>query len=462
MLKKPSFKPLKSLSTGSCYFWSLFFITAFSIQTQANNLAWFVPSHSDLPFSQPVTELSDEQLDQFILGRSFFSIPWVEAPSATTARDGLGPLFNANTCASCHEQHNSARVFNSDGSVHRSLVFKLAKPSKHQTSKLSPPQGDTRYGSQININGTANVPFEAKVQIKQHKQTIKLADQTPITLTHYEPVLNELNYGPLDEDTRISLRQASAIVGVGLIEQIKDDAILALQKEQAARKDGIAGKANWVINPLTKQKTLGRFGHKASQSSVMMQVADAAAHDMGLTNAFFPNELCSQKQTACLKAPKGRPSPQGILDLPTSRLAAMSFYVSKHKAPAHPALNKQQTKGRAVFTQLGCQRCHHASFKLDHGITISPYSDFLLHDLGEALADNRPEFMASSRQWRTAPLWGLGHRVRTQRFFLHDGRASTLTQAILWHSGEAQGAQQQFKQLSTTNRNHLLQFLEAL
>lgn len=451
----------KSSKYWSFFAFSLCFFVVPNLQAKASSV--FSIATSNAPFAQRMDGLSDEEVDQFMLGRSFFVIPWVEAPSATTARDGLGPIFNANTCNSCHQQQNSATPFNSNGSVHRSLVFKLSKialdKQKKAINRLIP---DSTYGTQIGINGTRSVPFEAKTSIIKHTKKVVLKDKTQVNLTYYKPVLSSLNYGPLDKETKISIRQAPAIVGAGFIEQIPKDSILALAKAQKARNDHIQGKPNWVINPLSQQKSLGRFGYKASQDSIMMQTADAAAHDMGLTNAFFPQELCTKQQKACNNAPKGRPSPLGKLDLPMPRLAAMSFYLAKQKAPIPTQLNAEQQKGQALFSQLGCDNCHHSSFKLDKSLVIHPYSDFLLHDMGEDLADKRTEFLAGPKQWKTAPLWGLGHRVRTQRVFLHDGRAKNLQEAILWHGGEAQNAQQKFTQLSKKQRHQLIQFLEAL
>lgn len=434
-----------------------------SVDVSANSSGLFSKANKKNLFNQPVDGLTDEEVDLFMLGRSFFAIPWVEAPSATTARDGLGPIFNANTCNSCHQKQNSATPFNADGSVHRSLVFKLSKPALHHlkayADMLVP---DSTYGAQIGINGTRSVPFEAKTQVKKTHKTVVLADKTKVTLTHYQPVLTSLNYGALDKQTKVSLRQAPAIVGAGLIERIPQSSILALAEAQKKRSDGISGRASWVVNPLTKKRTLGRFGYKASQDSIIMQAADAAANDMGLTNSFFPDELCTKKQTACSKAPKGRPSPQGKLDLPPTRLAAISFFLAKQKAPKPVTLNQPQQQGKKWFAQSGCNVCHQPSFKLDKNTKIYPYSDFLLHDLGAELADGRIEFSASEKEWKTTPLWGIGHRVRTGRHFLHDGRAKTLKEAILWHGGEAQAAKQHFSELNRTQRQQLIQFLETL
>ncbi len=454
---------IKSSSLWSFLGLALCILLSFSFKAHASNSGLFSKATAKNLFNQRVAGLNDEEIDLFMLGRSFFAIPWVEAPSATTARDGLGPIFNANTCNSCHQKQNSATPFNADGSVHRSLVFKLSKPTLHHIKSYADMLvPDSTYGAQIGINGTKKVPFEAKTDIKKQHKVVRLADNTKVVLTSYQPVLSSLNYGALDKETKVSLRQAPAIIGVGLIERIPKAQILALAKAQQANKDGISGRVNWVVNPVTKKKTLGRFGYKASQDSIMMQTADAAANDMGLTNAFFPHELCSKKQTACMQAPKGRASPQGKLDLPPTRLAAISFFLAKQKAPKPVALNKAQLQGQKLFAQAGCNVCHQPSFKLDDKTTIHPYSDFLLHDLGAELADGRSEFMANEKEWKTTPLWGIGHRVRTERYFLHDGRAKSVQEAILWHGGEAQAAKQNFTQLKQTQRQQLIQFLETL
>ncbi|AWX15769.1 thiol oxidoreductase [Mergibacter septicus] len=419
-------------------------------------------SRQYLPSHNAISNLTDEEVDQFTLGRSFFTVPWVAAPSATTARDGLGPLFNANACVACHSETRHKTPFKANENVHRTLVFKLSQPQKHH---LRPAHlvtmPDPVYGLQIAINATGTVPFEAKTNVKWEFHTEMLADGTKIELRRPIGYLTELNYGDLDPDTKISLRLAPVLVGLGLLAQVPDQQIIALAEQQAKTAGSVKGKVQWVFNPYTQQKELGRFGYKAAHSTIRMQTADAAHNDMGLTNPFYPEENCSESQIACKNAVRSRHSPQGRIDLPLLRLNAIAFYLEKLKAPAN-LTSQYSSLGEKIFDQIGCAQCHQPYLTTQNNIRFQPYTDMLLHDMGEGLEDNRPEFEASSRMWKTTPLWGIGAKLRAGIPFLHDGRARNLTEAILWHDGESKTAKQKFKQLDQTERQNLLKFLESL
>lgn len=419
-------------------------------------------SRDKLPSHSAITGLTDDQIDQFMLGRSFFSIPWVEAPSATTARDGLGPLFNANACVACHSENRHKGRLKQGEIISRTLVFKLSQPSKHHLRPdtwVTTP--DPVYGSQIAINAIGQMPFEAKTNVKWQYRTEKFADDTSVELRQPIGYLTDLNYGQLAPETKISLRLAPVLVGLGLLAQVPDEQIIALAKKQAETGNEIKGKVQWVFNPYTQRKELGRFGYKAAHSTIRMQTADAAHNDMGLTNPFYPQEACTDTQLACKNAIPSRNSPQGKLDLPLVRLNAIAFYLEKLKAPANlkPEQNQQ---GALLFEQIGCAQCHQPYLITKDNLRFQPYTDMLLHDMGEGLNDNRPEFEASGQMWRTTPLWGVGAKVRSGILLLHDGRARDLTEAILWHSGEAETSKKTFKQLSSEDRQHLLNFLESL
>lgn len=425
---------------------------------------WFVSAKQNV-FTQAVSGLNDEELDTFIMGRSFFTIPWVTAPSVTSARDGLGPLFNANTCASCHLDNLSAPVLNTNHQPTRALVFKLSQPSKHKEKNTHEMLiVDPVYGGQVAINGSKDVPFEATPTIIIKKRIVTYPDGQQTLIREFFPSLTNLNYGELAPDTKLSLRQAPTLLGLGLISQLSEQQILANADPDDADGDGISGRVNRVFNPLSQSIGIGRFGHKASQPSILTQTADAAANDMGLTNPLFPDELCSDRQTACKNAPRGRKTAFGDIDLPQHRLRSMAFFINHLKAPKtdFSRLTSEQKRGAALFKTIGCQSCHMASFTTPSGVTFQPFSDFLLHDMGERLADNRPEFLATAREWRTAPLWGTGAKVRNKRQFLHDGRANTPEQAILWHDGEAYISKRKFMALLHSERRALLTFLEAL
>lgn len=438
----------------------LFAHHAFS-QTSAQ---WITNAQQDKPLLQRLDNLDNQQLDSFMLGRSFFSIPWVAAPSATTARDGLGPLFNANTCISCHIEHGAGQALSAEEQPLRALVVKLSQPI-FQTQALAKGMinmPDPIYGGQIAINAVGHVPIEAIPRLEQQSHTVTYPDGETVTLTKYFPKLTQLGYGELSPDTVISLRQAQTLAGLALIAQVSDAEILRYVDEQDSDGDGISGRANWVQDKSDGQQRLGRFGWKASQPNILQQTADAAANDMGLTNPFFPEERCTPAQQACLEAPRGRLSPLGKLDLPASRLQAIADYVTAFKAPQAMQLNETALMGQQLFQTIGCETCHRREMTTTHHIRFSPYSDYLLHDMGEDLSDGRPEFLASAQEWRTAPLWGIGAKVRAKQRFLHDARASTLQEAILWHGGEAEHAKNRFIQLTQEQRQSILIFLEAL
>lgn len=434
---------------------------SFSLFAQSRTTFEF-ESRYDLPSHRPLSHLTDEELDKFILGRSFFTVPWVIAPSATTARDGLGPLFNANACVACHSEDRHKAKSHHSSIVNRTLVFKLSQPSRHDSrpkNMLTMP--DPVYGTQIAINATGRVPFEAKTEIEWRTKNEILPDGTVVELRYPIGHLSQLNYGELAPETKISLRIAPVLVGLSLLSEVSDGTILAMAKAQSESKSTVKGKVQWVYNPYFKRKEIGRFGYKASQSSVRMQTADAAHNDMGLTNPFFPQESCTEMQIACLQAAKSRNSPQGYLDLPLARLDAITFYLERMKAPMNLDPNKQSI-GRKLFEQIGCTECHRPSLLTKDNMRFEPYTDLLLHDMGRELADNRPEYEANQQEWRTTPLWGVGAKQRAGILLLHDGRARNITEAILWHGGESQSATDQFKQLSEDDRKALLEFVESL
>lgn len=436
------------------------------LSTKKHNDIFFNPKNAKLPFNKMFGDLNDQQIDDFIIGRSFFSIPWVEAPSATTARDGLGPLFNANTCASCHVSKND-HPMNEQDPIHRSNIAKLSMPYKYISTEaisknnLIPPQGDPHYGLQISINGTSDVPKEAEVKVKFNYSYYTFHDGQKIKLRTIEPILLEKNYGELDPKTSMGIRITPVLVGIGLVDRIKDEDILAGADPDDNNNDGISGKANFVLNPQTKKIELGRFGYKASQSSSLMQSADAAFNDMGLTSAYFPQENCSSVQTECINAPRGRTTYQSIFDLTDQRLKGIAFYINHQKAPYYSP-DYFQANGFKIFNSIGCSQCHKVEFTTTDNIKFNPFSDFLLHDMGENLADKREEFLASGSEFRTIPLWGMGAKLKANIPLLHDGRATSIIEAILWHGGEAEAAATKFKHLSEKTRNELITFIENL
>ncbi len=414
---------------------------------------------------KPISNLSDEQYDMFILGRSFFTIPWVEAPSATTARDGLGPLFNANTCASCHNANGRGNLYNKDKEFSRSLIAKLSIKNNNsdfhkEILKTNAFIKEPTYGNQIAINANHGVKFEAKPDISFKEIEVKFPDGEIQTLLKPNYALKDLQYGKLHKDTILTFRLAPSLNGLGLISDIKDEDILKNQDEFDSNNDGISGKANFVYSNITKKIELGRYSWKASISTLKEQSADAAFNDMGLTTSIFPNDNCTKEQEACLKAPK----PRDAIDLTDLRLEAITFYLKNRKSYSAKK-DKDYKEGLEIFKSLDCAKCHIDSFTTKNGVKIAPFTDLLLHDMGEQLADGRSEFKANGNEFRTAPLWGLSLHEKINKKkprLLHDGRARTFQEAILWHGGEAEASKNKYMNLDKKSREKLIKFLNEV
>jgi len=407
----------------------------------------------------PISSLNNDEIDTFVLGKSFFRTPWVEAPSATTARDGLGPLFSANTCMSCHPGNGKGSVYNSKGHISRSLVTRLSISHQEIDTKAGFTPEPT-YGSQLSINAIHSVPYEGKPSRNYIDKTAVLNENKKIIL--HRPIygITDLQYGALSKDVVISQRVAPALVGLGLLEQISDKQLLANEDIDDKNRDGISGKANRVYSLETYKIEIGRYNWKANASKVKHQVAGAMINDMGLTSPLYPHESCTNSQKECLASSKGRDP----LDVTMKRLDAVTFYLKNLKVPQNRQ-NKHYKNGLQIFKQLSCASCHIPTFILDGGERIHPFSDLLLHDMGEDLADGRVEFQATGAEFRTPPLWGISvyKKILKDRVnFLHDGRAKTVEEAILWHSGEAEQSKNNFLHLLPKQQKMLIDFLEKL
>lgn len=408
----------------------------------------------------PVSSLDDSEMDSFVLGKSFFRTPWVEAPSATTARDGLGPLFSANTCASCHPKNGKGSVYNNKGHIARSLVTRL---SVSTTQSINTKMGFTpepTYGSQLSINAIHDVPPEGKPSRSYSDKTVLLNGNRKVILHKPNYGITDLQYGALSKNAIISQRVAPALIGLGLLEQISDEQLLANEDIDDKNRDGISGKANRVYSPETSKIEIGRYNWKANASKVKHQVAGAMSNDMGLTSPLYPVENCTKLQKECLESPKGRDD----FDVPMKRLDAVTFYLKNLKVP-QTKQDKEYKNGLSIFKQIACASCHIPTFTLNNGKIIHPFSDLLLHDMGKDLADGRVEFQATGSEFRTAPLWGISvytQILKNRVNFLHDGRAGTIEEAILWHAGEAEQSKNNFINLSPPKQKVLIDFLERL
>ena len=432
------------------------------VSSTSMSASFMTSDRSAKAFSHAFDSLNNEEMDSFILGKSFFRIPWVEAPSATTARDGLGPLFSANTCMSCHANNGAGVALNEKGKMKRDLVLRLSLKTDTNLNNKSLMKMDgfivePTYGGQLSVNGTSDTPFEGLPTLKYTLREFIYPDKMTLKLHQPHYSIKNLQYGDLHKSTNIAPHVALALVGLGFIEDIAQEDILANEDINDSNHDGISGKANWIYSHETHQKELGRFTWKAASPSVRYQSANAAINDMGLTNDIFTKENCMPTQEACLKATKARHE----IDLTTKRLDAISYYLTHLKVPSQRDYDKE---GEALFTALTCNRCHTPSFTTTKGDVISPYSDFLLHDMGEELSDGHSNFLATAREFRTPPLWGVGlyKAVSGEENYLHDARAKSVEEAIILHAGEASEAQKMFVALPQKKRELLIQFVKSI
>ncbi len=426
-------------------------------------------------FSLPSANLPPSRRVDFSVGNSFFRSPWVIAPSTTTARDGLGPLFNTNACQNCHIKDGRGHPPTPDAANAVSMLVRLSIPDAPQFAKLIEQVGvvpEPVYGGQFQDMAVPGVAPEGKVRVDYTPVPVRFKDGTEVELRKPLLQITQLGYGPMHPDTRFSARVAPPMIGLGLLEAIPEEAILANATAQAKANNGIHGRPNQVWDDALQKTVMGRFGWKAGQPNLNQQNVHAFSGDMGLTTSLRPFDDCTDAQTACKQAPNGN-GPDGEPEVSDNILRLVLFYSRNLAVPARRGVNDADViAGKNLFFQAGCDSCHTPKYTTAANAAepelasqvIRPYSDLLLHDMGDGLADNRTEFQASGRDWRTPPLWGIGltQAVSGHTQFLHDGRARNLLEAVLWHGGEAQAAQQQVLSFNAEQRAALLAFLNSL
>lgn len=435
-----------------------------------------------LSYLYPGKELSNKQRLDFWSGFSFFRDPWVAAPSATGNRDGLGPLFNTRSCIDCHTAGSRAKLDKDGRILPLSLVVRLGSKDQNKSAI------DPIYGGQIQpraisyrLTDTAVInhsPYSKNVGeawLEKSHTVIRgeFSDGEVYELLQPKYQLTDLAYGPLAPHIGLSVRLAPNIFGMGLLNAISEKDLLTQEDIDDLDNDGISGKYNRVPNVINALTEIGRFGFKAKQPNLHQQVAAAFRDDIGITNSSFTQESCTEIQIACTKASEYGGHSKSNLEIPDNRLdLTVTFNELIGVPPARNLQNKTVKKGREIFYQLNCQQCHTPSYVTDEQYpvkalakqTIWPYTDLALHDMGEGLADGVNEFDANGREWRTAPLWGIGlQKEKTgQQRFLHDGRARTISEAILWHGGEAESAKQAYSALNKQQRDALIRFIKAI
>lgn len=453
-------------------------------------------------YSMPSSNLTASRKGDFFVGNAFFKQPWVVAPASTDSRDGLGALFNVAACQSCHVKDGRGHAPMTANDDADSLLIRLAMPATTDEQRqqlqhsLIEKVVHPNYGGQLQDRGIQGVPAEARIKIQWTDKPVTFADGHVETLRAPTFHLTNPGYGAFDETMMVSPRIALPMIGLGLLDQIPDADIKkqAVINRKAAHKKSdnsgnlIRGKFNVAMDPQTGKVGLGRFGWKAGQTKLLTQNQSAFNEDMGLTSSIRPHESCMPTQTACLKATTGADE-QGngnpAVEVSDDVAKFVEFYTRNLAVPhRRNADDKQVLAGKQRFYDMGCQSCHTPRYQLpktkdnhleQHGQIIYPYTDLLLHDMGDDLADRtiagklppkdaQVEFLANSYEWRTPALWGIGlaQTVDPQATFLHDGRARTLMEAVLWHGGEAARQRDQVLKLDKQGRAELNAFLKSL
>jgi len=430
-------------------------------------------------FSHPSGNMSFERQLDFKVGDGIFRKLWVSAPSSTQSSDGLGPLFNSRSCQGCHlKDGRGSPPLAGEAAV--SMFLRLSVPPRtdaeraalaaHRLSAIPEPV----YGTQLQNFAIQGHEPEGRMTVAYTEVPVRVADGEVVHLRKPRYGVVDLGYGAMVPDAMLSPRVAPPMPGVGLLEAIDEADILAAADAGDRDGNGISGRPNRVWSEELREPMLGRFGWKAGEPTVRQQVAHAFLGDMGLSSALAPASggECTVAQEACRKAPNGQDDGEKV-EVTQQMMDLVVFYARNLGVPARRQVDDPQVlAGKKLFYESGCAACHRPKFVTrdlpgrpeQSGQLIWPYSDLLLHDMGEGLADGRPEGSASGREWRTPPLWGIGltETVSGHTQFLHDGRARNLLEAILWHGGEAEAAKDRVVGMSKAERDALLAFLNSL
>jgi CxxC motif-containing protein (DUF1111 family) len=408
-------------------------------------------------FSLPAPNLAGLSLARHDAGDVQFEVAFAPAPAA--ANGGLGPVFDNISCESCHFGDGRGRPPNAGEQI-ESILFRASVAGR---GAHGGPAAVPGFGGQLQLRAVPGSVPEAQVAISYVSTRGAFTDGTPFELRAPRYDVQGV-YAPLPAGVLVSPRVAPVVFGLGLLEAVDEDEVRELADPRDRNRDGISGRANVVWNEVRRRYALGRFGWKANTPTLLQQTAGAYNGDMGVTSSIFPAESCEGQVPGCERhAPEV--ADQAVQDV--------AFYAQTLGVPARRNLeDAKASAGEQLFSTAGCAGCHMPTLRTGslRGVpevsnqVIHPYSDLLLHDMGPGLADDRPDFQASGREWRTPPLWGIGlvQTVNGHTNFLHDGRARSLLEAVLWHGGEAGRAQERVRGFSADERAALVAFLESL
>jgi CxxC motif-containing protein (DUF1111 family) len=413
---------------------------------------------TDAAFSIPSTNITAGELALHEEGDEEFEDAFVADPASEHA--GLGPVFDNVSCEGCHAGDGRGRP-PTPGEIAESFLVRISFPGRDEVTGA--PNAVPGFGGQLQLRSILGSAAEASVEIRYSEVAGQFADGTPYSLrvpsyTFYD------SYMSISKKMLFSPRVAPVNFGLGLLEAIPTATLLANEDPNDRNNDGVSGVANRVWDAAAGKTVVGRFGWKAGAPNLIQQTAGAYNGDMGVTSSLFPAESCQGDRPECAAH-----EPEVDDDV----VLAVARYMQTLGVPARRNLNNAQaTQGEAVFYEVGCAMCHTptvttaslAGVPSVSNQQIHPYTDLLLHDMGSDLADGRPDFQATGKEWRTPPLWGIGlvQTVNGHSNFLHDGRARNLMEAVLWHGGEAKQARDAVLALPGPRRTALLKFLESL
>jgi CxxC motif-containing protein (DUF1111 family) len=428
-------------------------------------------------FMLPIA-LTKDQGEPHAKGKEQFNEAWVVAPDPTGVW-GLGPTFNEDRCAHCHINNGRAKAPADGEEAIAGVLVRLSIPGADE--KTGAPKPHPNYGDQLQNRGIKDrVPPEGHPIFTYEAREIGFADGEKISLRKPKVEFKDLQFGELDKDIMVSSRVAQQVAGIALLEFVPEETILNLAKEQE-QAGAVSGKPNYVWDIETEKTVLGRFGWKANVPSIRQQIASAFHGDIGATTFMFHEENCPAAQTACLDVPSAaKCGGQGGCtgnnfrpEVVPSRLSNITLYLQTLAVPARRNIDDPAVqRGEKLFAEANCGACHVPELKTGAkpavaaaaDLTLRAYTDLLLHDMGAELADGRPDFKAEGGEWRTAPLWGIGliPTVNGHSDLLHDARARNVTEAILWHGGEAEKSREAFRAMKKSDREALAKFVESL
>ncbi len=423
-------------------------------------------------YSEPAAVLDLKQRGIFMVGRNLFRRQWASIVSLN-GDWGLGPTFVADRCSACHVNTGRGRPPD-PGEQMLSMLVRVSMPGSapHGGPIPHPAYGEQLQnraldGSHVDLAyaGTL-VPREAELYLDWEARTVTYADGDAVELRVPKLRVENPSFGMLDDNVMRSVRIAQPIFGLGLLEAVPEAALLDIARAQQAL--GYDGRLNYVWDSIRGRRAPGRFGWKANQPSLKQQIATAAIEDMGLSSRLFPNQNCPPVQDICL-----RHLPGNFPEIINYEIDALELWLHGLAVPARRNMRDSEVQsGEKLFARAQCAVCHvpelrTAAFPPMRQLSnrsFRPYTDLLLHDMGEGLADGRPDFLAGPRDWRTPPLWGLGlsQTVSGTPALLHDGRARSVAEAILWHGGEAQASREYFRNMPRGDRDALVRFVEAI